>query len=115
MITKAEVEIYSYIIDTSGIVELLTVEQSPRGRRAKFPHALRSTLIGMLMSIAKDGSATLVSTHRMLTERLSREAQLELDVRRIDGTVIPLKVVERVWGKAITNLTWSASSVPNIK
>ena len=115
MITKAEVEIYSYIIDTSGIVELLTVEQSPRGRRAKFPHALRSTLIGMLMSIAKDGSATLVSTHRMLTERLSREAQLELDVRRSDGTVIPLKVVERVWGKAITNLTWSASSVPNIK
>ena len=115
MITKAEVEIYSHIIDASGIVDLLTVDQSPRGRPPAFPTALRSTMIGMLMSISKNGSATLVSAHKMLTERLSYEAQIMLDVRRNDGAVISLKIVERVWGKAIENLAWTSNSAPHVR
>ena len=95
MITLAETKIYAHVIDESGIVDILSSKagRSTRGRKPAFPNATRTMLVGLMLSMSKDGKATLSATHELLTTRLSGEAQEFLEVRRPNGEVISEKIL----------------------
>ena len=116
MITLAETKIYAHVIDASGIVEILSSKagRSTRGRKPAFPNATRTMLVGLMLSMSKDGKATLSATHELLTTRLTGEAQEFLEVRRPNGEVISEKILYRTWERAVDNITWTHEAKPDL-
>lgn len=87
MILPSDIRRAEYIIDTSGIVDILEtgVQRSPRGRKAKVD-TLRLLFIGMFLSIHHGGSAAITDIHATLTVKLPLDEQYRLGIRAHDGT-----------------------------
>lgn len=85
MISPHKVAMAEFIIDESGAVDTLFdgAYQGVRGRRNDRSR-LRALLIGMLLSIAYRGSATVRSAHKVLTEELVIDDKVRLGVARIE-------------------------------
>ena len=78
----------AHIIDNSGIVDTLIsgYRTSRRGRPAN-RNGLRLMLLGLLLSIHRDGKATLAAAHELLTTQLSLDDQLDQGiVKLVDDT-----------------------------
>lgn len=87
MISHRDIARAVYIVDQSGIVDIVVggYRTSRRGRRPNVA-GLRLMFIGLFLTIAHEGKATLTGAHRMLTKKLPLDAQVELGVVEIvDG------------------------------
>jgi hypothetical protein len=118
MIRHGDIRRAEYIIDTSGIVEILEtgVSRSPRGRTAKVA-TLRHLLLGMFLSVHHGGSAAITDIHRTLTEKLPLDEQYRLGIREVvDGgtTTVSYRNLEYQAKRLMTALAYGAGSEPDL-
>lgn len=112
-VTDHDVDVAAHIVDTSGIVDILTdaMRTSPRGRPQN-PEPIRQLLVGLFLSVSHNGTALITKVHELLTCSISVEARLRLGVAVIDEslpeghrnvlTLDQLKYVSRVYGKKLS-------------
>ena len=83
MITPHQTQMASYIVDSSGIVELLLdgMRRDGRGRRTD-PAPYRLLMIGGLLSVIDNGTFIIKDIHETLTENIPVDEQFALGVRR---------------------------------
>lgn len=86
MITPDDVRRAVFIIDTSGIVQIIEdgVKRSTRGRKPAVDH-LRLLLLGMFLAVRHRRTATVRDIHDLLTLSLPVDIQTELGVRSTSG------------------------------
>lgn len=122
MITHAEVARAEYIIDHSGIVNILMdgYRQDARGGKAN-PQELRLWLIGTLLATMHLRSATVQSAHRVLTEMIPIDVKLRLGVterHEVDGAVtfedISINAFYRWTSRLSDKLGWGEGQNPGL-
>ena len=82
MISSRDIAQAEYIIDTSGIVDILIdgYRTSARGRRAP-RETMRLMLLGLMLSIHTKGMATLTAAYSALRDDLTLDTQIRLGFR----------------------------------
>jgi hypothetical protein len=83
-ITKPMLERTVYLVDESGILEILAPCPAPgrAGRKGQIRENTRLWLIGVILCTRLGQETTMVGVYEVLTEALSREMQWELGVLR---------------------------------
>lgn len=118
MILRSDIRRAEYIIDTSGIVDILEdgVRRSPRGRKAK-TDALRLLLLGMYLSVHHGGSAAITDIHATLTVKLPLDEQFRLGIRQHTGSTtstVSYRNLEYQANRINTNLAYGHGSQPHL-
>ena len=118
MIADTSVRTAVYIIDTSGIVDLLEtgIARDKRGRKPASGD-LRLLLIGMMLAIHHEGSATVASIHKLLTSRLTPELQIEIGVLRCRNDAVEEIDTKRLYYQAerlTKGLAYGKKSAPKL-
>ena len=82
MISSRDIAQAEYIIDTSGIVDILIdgYRTSARGRRAP-RETMRLMLLGLMLSIHTKRMATLTAAYSALRDDLTLDTQIRLGFR----------------------------------
>ena len=86
-ISDHQVRVAEYIIDESGIADVLAtaMRTSPRGRPQN-PSSVRLMLIGLYLSIGNSRLATLTEAYNVLTRKIPIDTQVRLGVSVLDDT-----------------------------
>ncbi len=122
MIPVTDIDAATYIIDTSGVVAILSdsTRTDRRGRKDD-PNKLRLLLIGMLLCIHHHGRATLTGVCKLLTTELPIGAQFALGVRRWkadadsgDIWILPLHDLYELSAKITSKLGYGDGKHPDL-
>ena len=83
MITENQTQMVSYIIDSSGVVDLLLdgMRRDGRGRKTD-PAPYRLLMIGGLLSVIDNGTFVIKDIYETLTKNIPLDEQFTLGVRR---------------------------------
>ncbi|GBE23196.1 MAG TPA: hypothetical protein ENH00_13550 [Actinobacteria bacterium] len=83
MITENQTQMVSYIIDSSGVVDLLLdrIRRDGRGRKTD-PAPYRLLMIGGLLSVIDNGTFVIKDIYETLTSSIPLDEQFTLGVRR---------------------------------
>jgi hypothetical protein len=83
MITPAQVKVAEYILESSGIVEILQTELTTdlRGRKPNVD-SIRLYLLGTFLSVHHDGKAAISKAAKVLVKKICLEDQIRLGVRQ---------------------------------
>lgn len=98
MITPDDIRRAVYIVDTSGIVQMIEdgVKRSNRGRKPAVGH-LRLLLIGMFLAVRRRRTATVQDIHDLLTLSLPIDIQTELGVRSTNGDKVRVLTLKNLY------------------